>query len=52
MENEDSVYVNMDLDDDELYTKLPEPKRVDRIYRYGCGLFTIGVCAYMIYRFR
>ena len=52
MGNEDSVYVDMDLDDDELYTKLPEPKRVDRIYKYGCCFITISICAYMIYRFR
>ena len=51
-DSESDVYVSMDLDDDELYARLPEPARVNRVYKYGCYFITLGVCVYMIYRFR
>ena len=52
MDSDSDVYVSMDLDDDELYARLPEPARVNRVYKYGCCFITFGVCVYMIYRFR
>ena len=51
-DSESDVYVSMDLDDDELYDRLPDPRRVSGVYKYGCCFITIGICAYMIYRFR
>ena len=52
MESDSDVYVSMDLDDDELYARLPEPTRVNRVYKYGCVFITIAMGAYMIYIFR